>query len=52
MKIESKKTFLDFDKNSKEFYDLLGKKFAGIGKAPANVDLFEGVFPCAFQNHR
>ena len=46
MKIESKKTFLDFDKSSKEFYDLLGKKFAGIGKAPANVDLF--VFAMAY----
>ena len=46
MKIESKKTFLDFDKSSKEFYDILGKKFAGIGKAPANVDLF--VFAMAY----
>lgn len=46
MKIESKKTFLDFDKNSKELYDQLGKKFAGIGKAPANVDLF--VFAMAY----
>ncbi len=40
MIIESKKTFLDFDKNSKDTYDLLGKKFADGGKAPANVDLF------------
>jgi hypothetical protein len=46
MKIDSKKTFLDFDKSSKEFYDLLGKKFVGIGKAPANVDLF--VFAMAY----
>ena len=46
MKIDSKKTFLDFDKNSKEFYDLLSKKFSGIGKAPANVDLF--VFAMAY----
>jgi hypothetical protein len=40
MKIESKKTFLDFDKNSTDTYALLGKKFTGAGKAPANVDLF------------
>jgi hypothetical protein len=46
VKIESKKTFLDFDKSSKEFYDFLGKKFAGIGKAPANVDLF--IFAMAY----
>lgn len=46
MRIDSKKTFLDFDKNSKEFYNILGKKFAGKGKAPANVDLF--VFAMAY----
>lgn len=50
MKIESKKTFLDFDKNSKEFYELLGKKFAGIGKAPANVDLFVFAMSYGFLN--
>ncbi|CAB4979960.1 MAG: hypothetical protein F2927_03550 [Actinobacteria bacterium] len=49
MKVDSKKTFLDFDKNSKDIYDLLGKKFAGIGKAPANVDLF--VFAMAYGFH-
>ena len=46
MIIESKKTFLDFDKNSKESYDLFGKKFAMGGKSPANVDLF--VFAMAY----
>jgi hypothetical protein len=46
MRVVSKKTFLDFDKNSKESYELLAKKFAGIGKAPTNVDLF--IFAMAF----
>jgi hypothetical protein len=46
MKIESRKTFLDFDKNSKESYELLGKKFAQIGKSPTNLDLF--VFAMAY----
>jgi hypothetical protein len=50
MKVESKKTFLDFDKNSKETYELLGKKFAGIGKAPANVDLFVFAMAYGFMN--
>ena len=50
MKIESKKTFLDFDKNSKESYDLLAKKFAGTGKAPANVDLFIFAMTYGFVN--
>jgi hypothetical protein len=50
VKIESKKTFLDFDKNSKEFYNVLGKKFAGIGKAPANVDLFIFAMAHGFLN--
>ena len=50
MKIESKKTFLDFDKNSKETYDLLAKKFAGTGKAPANVDLFVFAMTYGFIN--
>ena len=46
MRVVSKKTFLDFDKNSKESYELLSRKFAGIGKAPTNVDLF--IFAMAF----
>jgi hypothetical protein len=46
VRIYSKKTFLDFDKNSKDTYDLIGKKLAGIGKAPTNVDLF--VFAMAY----
>ena len=46
MRIYSKKTFLDFDKNSKDTYDLVGKKLASLGKAPTNVDLF--VFAMAY----
>ncbi len=46
MKVDSRKTFLDFDKNSKDTYDLVAKKFAGIGKSPTNLDLF--VFAMAY----
>jgi hypothetical protein len=50
MIIESKKTFLDFDKNSKDSYDLVGKKFAATGKTPANVDLFVFAMAYGFMN--
>lgn len=50
MRVYSKKTFLDFDKNSKDTYDMLGKKFAGIGKAPTNVDLFVFAMAYGFMN--
>ncbi len=50
MRVVSKKTFLDFDKNSKDTYELLGKKLAGIGKAPTNVDLFVFAMAYGFMN--
>jgi len=46
VKVISKKTFLDFDKNSKDSYALLAKKFSAMGKEPANVDLF--IFAMAY----
>ncbi len=50
MKRESKKTILEFDKNSKEAYEILGKKFAGIGKPPTNLDLFIFAMCYGFSN--
>lgn len=50
MIIESKKTFLDFDKSSKDSFDLLGKKLASSGKSPANVDLFVFAMTFGFLN--
>ena len=50
MRVYSKKTFLDFDKNSKDTYDMLGKKLSGIGKAPTNVDLFVFAMAYGFMN--
>ena len=50
MRRESKKTFLDFDKNSKETYEMIGKKFAGVGKAPTNLDLFIFAMCYGFRN--
>ena len=46
MRIESKKTILEFDKNSRETFELLGKKLKDNELSPANVDLF--VFAMAF----
>jgi hypothetical protein len=48
--VYSKKTFLDFDKNSKDSYELLGRKLAGLGKAPTNVDLFVFAMAYGFMN--
>lgn len=50
MKKVSKKTFLEFDKNSKETYELISKKFAGAGKAPTNLDLFIFAMCYGFRN--
>jgi hypothetical protein len=46
MKITSKKTILEFDKNSRESFELLGKKLKDNDQNPANVDLF--VYAMAF----
>ena len=50
MKKVSRKTFLEFDKNSKETYELISKKFAGAGKAPTNLDLFIFAMCYGFRN--
>jgi hypothetical protein len=46
MIIESKKTILEFDKNSRETFELFGKKLKDNDLNPSNVDLF--VYAMAF----
>ena len=46
MKVDSKKTILEFDKNSRESFELLGKKLKDNDLNPANVDLF--IYAMAF----
>jgi len=46
MIIESKKTILEFDKNSRETFELFGKKLKDNDLNPSNVDLF--IYAMAF----
>ena len=50
MKINSKKTILEFDKNSRETYELLGKKLKENELNPTNVDLFIYAMTYGFLN--
>lgn len=50
MKIESKKTILEFDKNSRESFEMLGKKLKERDLNPANVDLFVFAMAYGFMN--
>ena len=50
MKVRSKKTFLDFDKNSKDTFDLLKKKCSVPGYEPTNVDVFMFALAYGFKN--
>ena len=50
MKIESKKTILEFDKNSRESFEMLGKKLKEKDLNPANVDLFVFAMAYGFMN--
>jgi hypothetical protein len=46
MIVESKKTILEFDKNSRDTFELFGKKLKDNDLNPSNVDLF--VYAMAF----
>ncbi len=50
MKTNSKKTILEFDKNSRETYELLGKKLKENELNPTNVDLFIYAMTYGFLN--
>ena len=50
MRIESKKTILEFDKNSKESFDLVKRKLAGLGKEPNNESVFMFAMAYGFMN--
>lgn len=50
MKINSKKTILEFDKNSRETYEFLGKKLKDNELNPTNVDLFIYAMAYGFLN--
>ncbi len=50
MKIESKKTILEFDKNSRESFEFLGKKLKENDQNPSNVDLFVYAMAYGFLN--
>jgi hypothetical protein len=50
VKINSKKTILEFDKNSRETYELLGKKLKENELNPTNVDLFIYAMTYGFLN--
>ena len=50
MREKSKKTILEFDKNSRESFEMLGKKLKDNGLDPANVDLFVYAMAYGFLN--
>jgi hypothetical protein len=50
VKIESKKTILEFDKNSRESFELLARKLRDNDLNPANVDLFVYAMTYGFLN--
>lgn len=50
MKINSKKTILEFDKNSRETYELLSKRLKESDLNPTNVELFIYAMAYGFSN--
>ena len=50
MKKDSKKTIIEFDKNSKSTYDKFSEYFSETGKSPTNLELFIFAMCFGFQN--